>query len=43
MIDVAQQINAVSRRVGNRVLEAGEANTVTTTAAYTGIPLKNRV
>lgn len=41
MIDVAQQINA-SRRVGNRVLEAGEANTVTTTAAYTGIPLKNR-
>jgi uncharacterized protein YndB with AHSA1/START domain len=34
MIDVTQQINAVRRRVGTRVLEAGEARTVTVSQAY---------
>ena len=34
MIDVAQQINAVRRRVGARVLEAGEARTVTISQTY---------
>lgn len=34
MIDVVQQINAVSRRVGARVLEAGEARTVTVSQTY---------
>ena len=34
MIDVAQQINAVRRRVGTRVLEAGEARTVTISQTY---------
>jgi uncharacterized protein YndB with AHSA1/START domain len=34
MIDVAQQINAVRRRVGSRVLEAGEARTVTISQTY---------
>jgi uncharacterized protein YndB with AHSA1/START domain len=34
MIDVDHQINAVSRRVGTRVLEAGEARTVTLTQTY---------
>ena len=29
MIEVEEQINAVRRRVGSRVLEAGEARTVT--------------
>jgi uncharacterized protein YndB with AHSA1/START domain len=34
MIEVDQQINAVSRRVGTRVLEAGEARTVTISQTY---------
>jgi uncharacterized protein YndB with AHSA1/START domain len=34
MIDVTQQINAVRRQVGTRVLEAGEARTVTVSQAY---------
>jgi uncharacterized protein YndB with AHSA1/START domain len=34
MIDVIQQINAVRRRVGTRVLEAGEARTVTIRQTY---------
>jgi uncharacterized protein YndB with AHSA1/START domain len=34
MIDVTQQINAVRRQVGSRVLEAGEARTVTISQAY---------
>jgi uncharacterized protein YndB with AHSA1/START domain len=34
MIDVTQQINAVRRQVGRRVLEAGEARTVTVSQAY---------
>lgn len=34
MIDVDQQINAVRRRVGSRVLEAGEARTVTIGQTY---------
>jgi uncharacterized protein YndB with AHSA1/START domain len=34
MIDVTQQINAVRRRVGTRVLEAGEARTVTISQTY---------
>jgi uncharacterized protein YndB with AHSA1/START domain len=34
MIDVAHQINAVRRRVGSRVLEAGEARVVTVSQAY---------
>ena len=34
MIDVTQQINAVQRRVGTRVLEAGEARTVTISQTY---------
>jgi uncharacterized protein YndB with AHSA1/START domain len=35
MIDVTQQINAVRREVGTRVLEAGEARTVTISRTYT--------
>jgi uncharacterized protein YndB with AHSA1/START domain len=38
MIDVVQQINAVRRRVGARVLEAGEARTVTISQSY-GAPV----
>jgi uncharacterized protein YndB with AHSA1/START domain len=34
MIDVAQQINAVSRQVGTRVFGPGEARTVTMTQTY---------
>lgn len=34
MIDVAQQINAVRRHVGSRVLEAGEARTVIVSQTY---------
>jgi uncharacterized protein YndB with AHSA1/START domain len=34
MIDVAQQINAVRRQVGRRVLEAGEVRTVTISQTY---------
>ncbi|TYB42237.1 SRPBCC family protein [Actinomadura chibensis] len=34
MIDVSGQINAVSRRVGERVLEAGEARTATISQTY---------
>ena len=34
MIDVTQQINAVRRQVGTRVLEAGEARTVTISQSY---------
>jgi uncharacterized protein YndB with AHSA1/START domain len=34
MFDVTQQINAVSRRVGGRTLEAGEARTVTVSQTY---------
>jgi uncharacterized protein YndB with AHSA1/START domain len=34
MIDVTQQINAVRREVGRRVLEAGEARTVTISQTY---------
>jgi uncharacterized protein YndB with AHSA1/START domain len=34
MIDVDQQINAVRRAVGTRVLEAGEARTVTVSRTY---------
>ena len=34
MIDVAQQINAVRRTVGTRVLEAGEARVVTISQTY---------
>ncbi len=34
MIDVTEQINAVRRRVGTRVLEAGEARTVTISQVY---------
>jgi uncharacterized protein YndB with AHSA1/START domain len=34
MIDVTEQINAVRRQVGTRVLEAGEARTVTVSQSY---------
>src|SRR5215472_17284611 len=34
MIDVTQQINAVQRQVGTRVLEAGEARTVIISQSY---------
>ncbi|KAB2350893.1 SRPBCC family protein [Actinomadura rudentiformis] len=34
MIDVNHQINAVRRRVGSRVLEAGEARTITISQSY---------
>jgi uncharacterized protein YndB with AHSA1/START domain len=34
MIDVTQQINAVRRQVGTRVLEAGEGRTVTVSQSY---------
>src|SRR4028119_2076153 len=34
MTDVAAQINAVRRHVGNRVLEAGEARTLTISQTY---------
>jgi uncharacterized protein YndB with AHSA1/START domain len=34
MIDVSQQINAVSRQVGTRVLEAGQARTLTISQTY---------
>ena len=34
MIDVIHQINAVQRRVGDRVLDAGKARTVTVTRTY---------
>src|SRR4051812_4308487 len=34
MIDVNEQINAVRRRVGARVMEAGEARTVTISQTY---------
>ena len=34
MIDVTQQINAVRRTVGTRVLEAGQAHTVTISRTY---------
>ena len=34
MIDVSQQINAVRRQVGTRLLEAGEARTVTVSQSY---------
>jgi uncharacterized protein YndB with AHSA1/START domain len=35
MVDVTQEINAVRRAVGSRVLEAGEARTVTISRTYT--------
>lgn len=35
MIDVVQQINAVQRQVGSRVLEAGQARTVIISQVYT--------
>jgi hypothetical protein len=35
MIDVSQQINAVRRQVGTRVLEPGEARTITISQSYT--------
>lgn len=38
MIDVAQQINAVSRQVGTRVFGPGEARTVTVTQTYAADP-----
>lgn len=34
MIDVVQQINSVRREIGTRVIEAGEARTVTISRAY---------
>jgi uncharacterized protein YndB with AHSA1/START domain len=34
MIDVVQQINAVQRQIGTRVLEAGEARTATVSRSY---------
>lgn len=34
MIDVVEQVNAVRRQVGTRVLEAGEARTVTISQTY---------
>ena len=34
MIDVTQQINAVQRQVGSRLLEAGQARTVTISQSY---------
>ena len=34
MIDVVQQVNAVRREVGTRVLEAGDARTVTISQSY---------
>jgi hypothetical protein len=34
MIDVIRQINSVRRRVGTRVIEAGEARTVTISQTY---------
>ena len=34
MIDVVQQVNAAQRRVGGRVLEAGQARTVTIARSY---------
>lgn len=34
MIDVVAEINAISRRVGSRTLEAGEARTVVVTRVY---------
>ncbi|MDN3352036.1 SRPBCC family protein [Actinomadura sp. DC4] len=38
MIDVTSQINSVSRTVGDRVLEAGEARTVTISRVYDTTP-----
>jgi uncharacterized protein YndB with AHSA1/START domain len=38
MIDVAQQLNAVSRQVGTRVFGPGEARLVTVTQTYTADP-----
>jgi uncharacterized protein YndB with AHSA1/START domain len=38
MIDVAEQINAVSRQVGTRVFGPGEARTVTVTQTYATDP-----
>src|SRR6476469_1027389 len=38
MIDVAQQLNAVSRKVGTRVFGPGEARLVTVTQTYTADP-----
>jgi uncharacterized protein YndB with AHSA1/START domain len=38
MIDVAQQLNAVSRQVGTRVFGPGEARLVTVTQAYAADP-----
>ena len=38
MIDVTQQINAVRRQVGTRVLEAGEARVVTISQTYLADP-----
>ena len=40
MIDVVHQINAVQRRVGSRVLDAGEARTVTVIRTY-GAPVED--
>jgi uncharacterized protein YndB with AHSA1/START domain len=37
MIDVTEQINAVRRQVGTRVLEAGEARTVTISQTYDAV------
>jgi uncharacterized protein YndB with AHSA1/START domain len=34
MIDVVEQVNAVARQVGSRVLQAGEARTVTITRTF---------
>ena len=34
MIDVIQQINSVRRQVGKRMLEAGEARSVTISQTY---------
>jgi uncharacterized protein YndB with AHSA1/START domain len=38
MIDVAQQINAVTREVGSRVFGPGEARTMTLTQSYAASP-----
>src|SRR3954451_6733735 len=38
MIDVAQQINSVTREVGSRVFGPGEARTMTLTQSYAASP-----
>ncbi len=37
MIDVIHEVNAVQRRVGSRVLESGEARTITVTRTYNAV------